>query len=67
MWSLLLIIDRMFENNNSKEVADNNYEDSLIHLRDIEVLSNEELEGAIKLFSEQYLEDKEVREYYILI
>ena len=36
----------MFENNNSKEVADNNYEDSLIHLRDIEVLSNEELEGA---------------------
>lgn len=61
---ILLIFDAMFGNNKDlKEAVDNNDEASLIHLRDIEVLSNEELEDAIKLFNGQSLKDKEDGEY----
>lgn len=61
---IFLIFDAMFGNNKDlKEAVDNNDEASLIHLRDIEVLSNEELEDAIKLFNGQSLKDKEDGEY----
>lgn len=61
---IFLIFDAMFGNNKDlKKAVDNNDEASLIHLRDIRVLSNEELEDAIKLFNGQSLKDKEDGEY----
>lgn len=61
---IMLIFDAISgSNKDMKETADENDETTLIYLRDIEVLSNEELEDAIKLFSGQTLKNKENEEY----
>lgn len=61
---ILLISGAMTETNNELKEVQNDYdESSLIHLRDIEVLSNEELEESIILFGKQPLKDNKHEEY----
>lgn len=61
---ILLISGAMTETNNELKEIQNDYdESSLIHLRDIEVLSNEELEESIILFGTQPSKDNKHEEY----
>ncbi len=61
---LFLIFGAMSQNNKEiKRDAEYNDETSLVHLRDIGVFSNEELEEAIKLFNAQPLKNREYKKY----
>ena len=62
---IFLIFGAMSQNNKEiKEIVECNDETSLVHLRDIGVFSNEELEEAIKLFNAQPLKNKEYKKYF---
>lgn len=61
---IFLIFGAMPENKKEiKRIVECNDETSLVHLRDIGVFSNEELEEAIKLFNAQPLKNKDYKKY----